>query len=188
LKRFASFLAITLLVFSCIVTGTSYGVEISEVSEVICPECGEKNSEDGLFCAGCGTKLITSDVGDLSKSGKKKSLNFTNPVLNTREPNPQIIKPAADPVGVSVDPREVISNMSRQDLLRLIELLIDRQDNYPHQFDQNLVGSMTKDELEEFLRVPLQTHIKKEENIWGNNFFQVVGKLACIFFFILILA
>lgn len=159
MERIVCIITILFLVFSFIVSENSHAQGIDQSENIICHECGKVNSSVGLFCAGCGAKLAKPAPLPSSPFAPKETPDETSP----------------ESILDSTALQELISNMSREDLIRWIELLSDRPYYNPKQLDPNLVGNMTRGELEEIFQIMLNRHVKVNELNGFQQFLQVVG-------------
>ena len=75
-------------------------------SSIICPKCGNQNSQDSSFCGRCGTKLIPDNTLICHKCGKHNPPNFKYCIgCGTLLINPsdsELINPVSYPTNVSV--------------------------------------------------------------------------------------
>ena len=171
-----------LLIFSiCYVVPMTAHAQGSEKSTITCQECGVINSSDGLFCAGCGSKL----THPTKPSTPQKSLNNYDDIFDFDSNKRTIIDKSADKFADS--PKAVISDMSREDLIRLIELLTDNSYNNSVQPDPNLVGNMTKAELERLFKSQVKMYTKPQQNGF-QKFLQVVGFVTTVTLILVLLA
>ncbi len=175
------FITIFVTSFSIISAEAGYA-QLNEITEkIICSECGLENSDDGLFCAGCGIKLVQPP----EQSPTTKTLDFDQPVFT---PDPDDFHDDSVPTDLNADNyREIISNMSRQDLIRLVELLTEKSYHKPVKLDPNLVSSMTRVDLERMLRTQTKPYVTPKLNGF-QKFLQVVGFITTMSLIIVLLA
>lgn len=118
---------ITVLFLSLGINSTrSIYAQNSETSrKIACKECGLENREASLFCAGCGSKL----VHPRSPNSLRKMLNIGKNEFSPASESENVEGNTLDVNALSSN--EVLSKMSRQDLILLIELLTDKPYNQP---------------------------------------------------------
>ncbi len=124
-----------------------------------CPSCGAIGQSEGLFCGRCGAKL-QRDIAP-PQSAPQPVTNKETPPLGTLDPSVH----------------QLISQLSDQDLRRIIEIMLQRLETRQEQLalDPTSVAMMSRRELEELLQKHSYTQPPPPKTSSFTGFLQFIG-------------
>jgi len=154
--------------FTALTVVSAYGWETTRR----CPDCQRENPVEALFCGSCGANLPAERV--------------TIPA-----PRPEIQPPPTGstlpPATLSLSDSLVLQRLSDEELRKIILYLFANQSAKSVVADRELVGAMTRGELELMIRKVVSEQVKKPEVGGFRILLEFIGGLTMFIIFMSIL-